>query len=468
MKKLNKQNGITLIALVVTIIVMLILVAVTISIVMNGGLFEKAGKATGDTKNVMNAEKTLSNGQITIDGNQYNSIDEYLGSDKKIKVTVKLYDEINGVDAGTGIAVLEETAVLNSGNLALPTGYELYSNIDSSASNPTVTIENGKATENEYTVKIIKRNNNNIIIENAVGFDKIRSFLNEKYILANNIELSEYSQWTPIGWTDSEDVEFTGELDGNGKTISTLKCDYSNDSASNVGLFAINAGTIKNLTITTTAVYGNANIGIVAGNNTATGRIENCHVSGPMGALSSTGGGGAIAGTNSGIIFKCSAKSAIRGYFWTGGITGKNFGTIEQTFFEGNVNGSLTDNQIVKAKAKYIGGIAGGTTGVIKDSYSICTGVVKGYAGVGGIAGWYKNATVTNSYCAGTDNIYGAEHAKVDLGYTPGGTSSISGMYTFKTVTTGLTSIPSGFDSTIWDMNGQTYPNCPNLINNAN
>ena len=78
MKRLKTKNGITLIALVITIIVMLILVAVTISMAINGGLFEKAGKATGDTKNAMNAEQGLASGQITIDGKTYASIDEYL------------------------------------------------------------------------------------------------------------------------------------------------------------------------------------------------------------------------------------------------------------------------------------------------------------------------------------------------------------------------------------------------------
>ena len=78
MKKLKTQKGITLIALVITIIVMLILVAVTISMAINGGLFEKAGQATKDTKNAMDAEQTLANGQITIDGKTYASIDDYL------------------------------------------------------------------------------------------------------------------------------------------------------------------------------------------------------------------------------------------------------------------------------------------------------------------------------------------------------------------------------------------------------
>ena len=48
MKKTNE--GITLIALVITIIVMLILVAVTINIAINGGLFGYAGQATKDTQ----------------------------------------------------------------------------------------------------------------------------------------------------------------------------------------------------------------------------------------------------------------------------------------------------------------------------------------------------------------------------------------------------------------------------------
>ena len=96
MKKLNKQKGITLIALVITIIVMLILVAVTISMAINGGLFEKAGKATGDTKNAMNAEQALANGQITIDGKTYASIDDYLAS-KEVMLTYDETPKENGV-----------------------------------------------------------------------------------------------------------------------------------------------------------------------------------------------------------------------------------------------------------------------------------------------------------------------------------------------------------------------------------
>lgn len=73
-----KNNGITLIALVITIIVMLILVAVTITMAINGGLFENAGKAVGDTQNELDKEQQIADGKIQIDGIWYNSIDEYL------------------------------------------------------------------------------------------------------------------------------------------------------------------------------------------------------------------------------------------------------------------------------------------------------------------------------------------------------------------------------------------------------
>lgn len=49
MKKLGQNKGITLIALIITIIVMLILVGVTINIALNGGLFEKAKKVSYQT-----------------------------------------------------------------------------------------------------------------------------------------------------------------------------------------------------------------------------------------------------------------------------------------------------------------------------------------------------------------------------------------------------------------------------------
>ena len=55
----NKEEGITLIALIITIIVMLILVAVTINVALNGGLFDKAKDASDKTQRQAEKEELI-------------------------------------------------------------------------------------------------------------------------------------------------------------------------------------------------------------------------------------------------------------------------------------------------------------------------------------------------------------------------------------------------------------------------
>ena len=50
------QNGITLVALIITIIVMLILVGVSISVALNGGLFDNASDSARKTKQAQVSE----------------------------------------------------------------------------------------------------------------------------------------------------------------------------------------------------------------------------------------------------------------------------------------------------------------------------------------------------------------------------------------------------------------------------
>ena len=105
-KNKYKQKGITLIALIITIIVMLILVGVTISISLNGGLFGYAKKATKDTKNALEQEKTLANGDI---------IDYYLNVNQEIQALPE-YDKAEKTEGiltenakyveGTDIAII--------------------------------------------------------------------------------------------------------------------------------------------------------------------------------------------------------------------------------------------------------------------------------------------------------------------------------------------------------------------------
>ena len=78
MQKLKTEKGITLIALVITIIVMLILVGVSVTVALNGGLFTTAKEAAEGTATKRNEELELSSGKVTINGEEYNSIDEYV------------------------------------------------------------------------------------------------------------------------------------------------------------------------------------------------------------------------------------------------------------------------------------------------------------------------------------------------------------------------------------------------------
>ena len=59
MKYLKRKNGITLIALIITVIIMLILVAVTIQVATEGNLFKHAGNAVKETKNAILEENYI-------------------------------------------------------------------------------------------------------------------------------------------------------------------------------------------------------------------------------------------------------------------------------------------------------------------------------------------------------------------------------------------------------------------------
>ena len=81
---MKKQNGITLIALIITIIVMLTLVGVTVSVALNGGLFTTAKEAAKGTETERNKEIALSGEEVEIDGIVYASMEDYLNNNPKL------------------------------------------------------------------------------------------------------------------------------------------------------------------------------------------------------------------------------------------------------------------------------------------------------------------------------------------------------------------------------------------------
>ena len=81
---MKKNKGITLIALIITIIVMLILVAVSVNILIKSNLIGTAEKTTDKYKTA--SEEEAKGGSITINGKEYESIDEYIyGTTPKLK-----------------------------------------------------------------------------------------------------------------------------------------------------------------------------------------------------------------------------------------------------------------------------------------------------------------------------------------------------------------------------------------------
>ena len=100
MKRNNK--GITLIALVITIIVMLILVGVTISMSVNGGLFTYAGRAASETNKAIEDEKTMLDLEENLTPEQLTFKFETLG------YTVTVYGDTN-LD---GVANLIDSTVI--------------------------------------------------------------------------------------------------------------------------------------------------------------------------------------------------------------------------------------------------------------------------------------------------------------------------------------------------------------------
>ena len=78
----NRNRGITLVALIITIVVMLILIAVSVNVIIKSNLIGTAEKAVDKYNKV--AEEEGNSGVIEIDEKKYNSIEEYMAGKEKL------------------------------------------------------------------------------------------------------------------------------------------------------------------------------------------------------------------------------------------------------------------------------------------------------------------------------------------------------------------------------------------------
>lgn len=203
--------------------------------------------------------------------------------------------------------------------------------------------------------------------------------------------------WTPIG---SSGAPFQGTFDGGKFEISGL---YINSTQDDQGLFRSlgEGGTIKNLHISG-SVKGGSYVGGLTGRNY--GFIENCQTNVSVsGTLQCIGG---LAGMNLGTISESTNSgtvSATMGVGGTGGVAGfnSNNNRIENCYNKGAVSNE-------SAVSMYTGGIVGSNTGgVVSGCENEAT--VTGTSFTGGIAGHIVSgnqgqisATLDNSSNAGT------------------------------------------------------------------
>ena len=201
------------------------------------------------------------------------------------------------------------------------------------------------------------------LIRSPEDLNKIRKNLSGSYRLANDIDMSKFGVWTPIG---SLSAPFKGVIDGNGYSIIGLNINLTTDSngpstVSAAFIDIASGATIKNLGIEKSSV-----------NHTHTG-------------------------PGSGKTSFCMAA----------GFVGDacNSTVIENCFFTGEIIVEGTNNAYVRAGS--IGGsVTAGT--IIRNCYGIAYISAKAdYTNtmVGGIAAWNEGATVDKCYSGGS--LYG-------------------------------------------------------------
>ena len=369
----RESNGITLIALVITIIVLLILAGVSISMLTGqNGILTQAQNAKNKTEEAEEKERiqlAITEAQLGDGGyqdlteeNLQKEIDEEFGSGE-----VRVYP--NEKNAFSFIFQNKEA------------NYRLE--------------KDGTINKIDIALKI-----NNV--------EEFRSFMNEvnggntfenQYVyLLENIDLSSET-WDVIGsyTDDTTNNAFAGIFEGNNRTINGLNIEK--DGA----LFAYNTGTIRDIILESGSITGVRRVaGIVAINN---GTIENCHNKGVNISITGTSGGGAgITARNTGNIVYCSNSTSINveNGSYVGGITGAaNSGKISNCYNTGDISASHV-----------IGGIAGGVLENTTIEYCYNTGniVGEGKDGIynstnsGGIAG-HCYGKIIGCYNTGTIEI---------------------------------------------------------------
>ena len=393
MKKQNKntQSGITLIALIITIIILLILSAVTIKLVLNGGILTRT--------------KTSAEEQIVAQEKEYISLaySEYNMS----KINNTDYTMQEALDAQKAGATAEGDEILGWSITFEKTSNQYTLNSDGSIDEGIPNRWDGKTTE---TPEITEENSWHIYTSEQLKYfaDFVNGELTEEE--KGNLSITEDtivyleadldlgaranekgekvvgSEWTPIGIETTS--AFVGTFEGNNHYITGI---YVNIEGNFGGIFG-NSNTIKNLTIKNSYIKGaNCSGGIVGA--LRTGTIENCHNINAVVNVDSITAGGVVGQLETKAI-NCSNTGNVSGNKQTGGVAGyaRISSTISNCYNTGNVSGN-----------EFTGGVAGYAYNSSTISSCYNTGNVSGDKNTGGVAGYARiSSTISNCNNIGT------------------------------------------------------------------
>ncbi|MDI9394409.1 MAG: CbiX/SirB N-terminal domain-containing protein [Euryarchaeota archaeon] len=164
-------------------------------------------------------------------------------------------------------------------------------------------------------------------IATAEQLNRVRCHLDKNFILINNIDLSGYENWEPIGTfqplsdkpededTPDPEVAFTGTFDGNGYTVSNLSIYQPEGMA--VGLFGClvgdeeNPSSISNLKMKNVDVTGNAFVGGMLGVQCLKGNLERLSLTGDLNTIRGNANVGGIVGGSLSDMKDCNAAADI-------------------------------------------------------------------------------------------------------------------------------------------------------------
>ena len=237
--------------------------------------------------------------------------------------------------------------------------------------------------------------------DNPADWDK-------RFKLTQDLDLSDYSEanlrmighWVMLG--SNANRPFTGEFDGNGKTIFNFR--YKNMTDDYVGLFQHVTGAISNLKLVRATVVGNkAGAGGLVG-YLDQGSVVEC--SATEVSVSGTNRVGGLVGSASGIVSMSYSSGSVSGVLYVGGLIGQaGSGTVGFSYSRAQVTGR-----------ENVGGLIGIT--LKEDSFvnsCYATGEVNGVLYVGGLIGQLSPGRVFRCYCAG--KVSGSQSVGGLVGY---------------------------------------------------